>query len=148
MPVARGGLPGPQALNRDAGKLRMDLLPVEFLRATARALTFGASKYEDFGYLRGDGLDPSRVYAALWRHMLDWRMGVPADDESGLSHLDHACACLAMLVHLGQDEKAREPAAVFPQKPSDLAGLAKREAIGSFLNPTHPTASTEVSDVG
>jgi len=92
----------------DAGKLRMELLPPEFLTATAAVLTFGAEKYGDRNWERG--LQWSRAYGALQRHMWAWWNGERADAETGYSHLWHACCCLAFLVAYeardsGQDDR-------------------------------------------
>ena len=37
-------------------------------------------------------------YASAMRHLLKWAGGEDLDDESGLSHLDHAITNLAFLV--------------------------------------------------
>lgn len=80
----------------DMGKLPMHLLPPEFLTGTAAVLDFGAKKYAPRNWERG--LDYSRVFSALQRHMWAWWSGEGADDETGMSHLWHASCCLAFLV--------------------------------------------------
>lgn len=79
----------------DTGKVRMDLLPPEFLLGTAKVLDFGAQKYGDRNWEQG--LAWSRVFAALERHMWAWWGGENKDAETGLSHLHHASCCLAFL---------------------------------------------------
>lgn len=79
----------------DKDKVRMELLPVEALMGTAEVLTFGAKKYEDRNWEKG--IEYSRVYGALLRHMTAWWNGENVDLETGLSHLHHAGCCIAFL---------------------------------------------------
>lgn len=105
----------------DGGKVRYDLLPPEFLEATATILTFGANKYADRNWEKG--MKWGRVYGALMRHMWSWWGGVgpttnsflfgEVDPETKHSHLWHACCCLAFLVAyeergVGEDDRARK----------------------------------------
>lgn len=83
-------------LKYDGDKVRLELVPMEFLNAAGRALTFGASKYSEHNW--ANGIKISRLVGALLRHTSAWWAGEHEDPESGLNHLDHACACLAMLI--------------------------------------------------
>jgi hypothetical protein len=92
----------------DTGKLQLHLLPPEALAAAARAFGFGASKYAPWNW--AGGFSWSRLYAAQQRHMTAWWSGEETDPESGLSHLDHAMACMMMLaahreLGMGQDDR-------------------------------------------
>ncbi len=80
----------------DEGKLRFDLIPPEAEEALARVLTMGAAKYGDRNW--EEGIKFSRLYAAMRRHLNSHRTGEVLDPESGLPHLDHALANLAMMV--------------------------------------------------
>lgn len=80
----------------DAAKLPMHLLPPEFLTGTAAVLDFGAKKYSPRNWEQG--LNYSRVFSALQRHMWAWWAGESADVESGMSHLWHASCCIAFLM--------------------------------------------------
>jgi len=90
----------------DNDKIRMELLPPEFLYATATVLTFGANKYDDRNWELG--MKWSRVFGALMRHMWCWFAGNgptaksfafgSLDDDTKLSHLWHASCCMAFLV--------------------------------------------------
>lgn len=81
----------------DAGKPDLSLIPRPAAEALARALMFGAQKYGRYNYTQG--FEASRLVAACLRHLLAWQDGEDCDTESGLSHLDHSIACLAMLLH-------------------------------------------------
>lgn len=82
----------------DEGKVKYDLLPSEYLEATASVLTFGAGKYEDRNWEKG--MSWGRVFGALMRHLWAWwNPLVPdTDEETGYSHLWHASCCLCFLI--------------------------------------------------
>lgn len=82
----------------DGGKPPVDLVPAEFVLSAARAFAYGAVKYSRHNW-RG-GMKYSRLFSSLQRHLLAWNEGEELDPESGLSHLDHAAASLAMLVSM------------------------------------------------
>jgi hypothetical protein len=100
-PVKEGGK------KHDAGKPDLTLVPLALEEACARALGFGAGKYGRNNF-KG-GIKYTRVLAACLRHLRAWNERRDNDEESGLSHLDHAVACLAMLAHYesAPDLKAR-----------------------------------------
>jgi hypothetical protein len=74
----------------------LDLLTLEFLNGTAKALGFGAVKYGRYNF-KG-GIDHTRLLAAALRHLNQYNNCEDKDPESGLSHLDHASASLNMLM--------------------------------------------------
>jgi hypothetical protein len=95
----------------DTAKPRYDLLPPELLEATARVLTFGASKYGDRNWERG--MSWGRVFAALMRHLWAWWRGDATDPETGLSHLWHAACGIAFLIayeqrQIGTDDRPKK----------------------------------------
>jgi len=98
----------PKPRKNDSLKIRTDLLPPWALLDIAEIMTFGANKYSDYNYRNGNGLNWSRVYAALQRHILAWYTGEDLDDESGKSHLAHAGCCLIMLMDLVDHEKGKD----------------------------------------
>lgn len=79
----------------DPKKIPLWLVPVALLRAAGRALGYGARKYAANNWRKG--MAWSECYSALQRHLSAWLEGEDTDPESGLSHLDHATACLAFL---------------------------------------------------
>lgn len=80
----------------DAGKVRVDLVPAEFIYAVAAVLTYGAIKYDDWNWAKG--MRKGRIMAAAARHWIAYMVGEELDEESGLPHLWHMGCCVAMLV--------------------------------------------------
>lgn len=79
-----------------------DKLPIHLWPTTATAfgslaLLDGALKYGRTNY-RAVGVRASIYYDALNRHMNAWFEGQNDDNDSGLPHLSHALACIAILV--------------------------------------------------
>lgn len=89
-----------QAIKHDQNKIRMDLLPPNALEEIAKVLTHGAKKYEDWNYLKGNGLDLNRLYGACLRHLNSWHKGEENDKESSYSHIAHAACCLMMILEI------------------------------------------------
>ena len=80
----------------DSGKPRPELIPPEFLTATADILGYGAAKYGDRNWEKG--MNWSRIYGALIRHLNAWWSGESKDPETNKSHLWHAVANIAFLI--------------------------------------------------
>jgi hypothetical protein len=80
----------------DKGKLRLDLIPTEAIKALGEVLTYGAGKYGDRNW--EEGISYSRLYAATQRHLLYFWDGQKKDEESGLHPLWHALTDIAMLL--------------------------------------------------
>ena len=89
-----------KAVKHDNGKIRMELLPPNALEEIAKVFTFGANKYEEWNYIKGEGLSYSRVYGAALRHLNAWYKGELTDKETNESHLAHAGCCIMMLMEL------------------------------------------------
>lgn len=70
--------------------------PPEIQYGMARAFAYGAGKYGTWNWL--GGLTTMRLLAGVLRHLTQWTWEQTPDAESGLSHLDHAAAGLAMLM--------------------------------------------------
>lgn len=97
-----------EGVKHDTGKLPYHLIPPELLSAVADILDFGAKKYAPRNWEAG--MDWSRVFGALQRHMWAWWKGEKADPETGKSHLWHAACCIAFLVayeerKIGKDDR-------------------------------------------
>ena len=90
----------------DSTKLRWDLLDPDFPEGIVKILTFGAKKYEDNNWRKlKDSGGTDRCYAALMRHLTEWRKGNKIDSESGLSHLYHAACNLYFLEWFDKESK-------------------------------------------
>ena len=86
----------------DIGKVRTDLLPIKALMGVADVLTYGAGKYKDRNWEKG--LNFSRVYGALLRHLFAWWDSEDYDPESGKLHLAHVATNAMFLLHYAQSE--------------------------------------------
>lgn len=91
----------------DQDKNRLELVPPSTILALGEVLTFGAKKYEPWGWRKVDQAN-QRYYAAALRHLLAWRTGETLDPESGLTHLAHALCNISFLYELNIDEEVHE----------------------------------------
>lgn len=80
----------------DSDKIRLELLPPELIFAVGDIMTSGAKKYTDRNWELG--MNWSRVYGALMRHLWAWWRGDAGDPDTGRSHLWHAGCCIAFLI--------------------------------------------------
>jgi hypothetical protein len=85
-----------QRLKLDNSKDPWHLLPFDAIRGIVKVLAFGAGKYAARGWEAG--MEWSRCYAALMRHMTAWWEGEGKDQETGYSHLWHAGCCILFLI--------------------------------------------------
>lgn len=92
-----------QKYKKDAGKLRMDLIPPSAIKALATVLTYGANKYSESTW---HNVEPYRYKAALLRHIVAWMDGERLDEESQLPHLYHALTNLAFLIDMTESGRA------------------------------------------
>ncbi len=90
----------------DQGKLPYDLIAPEVLESLAKVLAFGAKKYAPRNW--ENGMDWSRVFSALQRHMWAWWKGESTDPETGFSHLAHAACCIMFLVAYEQRKVGKD----------------------------------------
>lgn len=85
-----------QGAKHDYEKVRVELLSSVALTEMAKALTFGAKKYEAWNWAKG--ISYTRVLGASLRHLLAYMSGEDKDPETGLSHIAHlACNCMFIL---------------------------------------------------
>lgn len=78
-------------------KMPLHLFPQTAVIYGALALLDGALKYGRSNW-RVAGVRASIYYDATLRHLNKWFEGEDIDSDSGLSHLSHALACLAIIV--------------------------------------------------
>jgi hypothetical protein len=86
-----------QAMKFDTEKIPTELFSVPAYLGVCRVLQFGAKKYAAWNWSKG--LLYMRVYAATLRHLMAWATGEDNDQETGLSHIDHAMCELMFLSH-------------------------------------------------
>lgn len=89
--------PSKAGVKFDKGKLRYSLLPNDAIQDIVRVLMKGADKYGDRNW--EGGLDFSRLYDAIKRHLDAWWDHEDNDPEDNLSHLSHAACNLLFLIH-------------------------------------------------
>lgn len=95
----------------DGGKTPYHLIAPEMLEGVGQVLEFGAKKYAPRNWELG--MDWSRPFSALMRHMWAWWRGEAADPETGMSHLWHAACCLMFLMayedrNTGNDDRPKK----------------------------------------
>lgn len=108
----------------DQAKVRADLYSGTAYLATCRGLTYGVTKYAAWNWAKG--LQYSRVFGALLRHLFAWYGGQERDAESGLSHLDHAGCCLMFLQHYHEKPAMYQR---FDDRPITADGLVRTSGL-------------------
>jgi hypothetical protein len=96
----------------DDDKLRLELIPVEFLWLCGAVLTMGGIKYDAWNWFKG--FEWSRAYGAILRHLTAAWGKEDFDDESKLLHLGHAAVEIMFMVMFqihgkGIDDRPIEP---------------------------------------
>ena len=93
-----------KGLKYDVDKLRFDLVDPKFEEGLVEILTMGAAKYKPNSWQNIEDAK-ERYYSALRRHISAYRKGEAVDEESGYSHLLHACCNLMFLAYFERNEK-------------------------------------------
>lgn len=78
-------------------KTPLHLVPPAAVKAEAEAFADGANKYGPYNW-REKGVSASVYIAACKRHLDDWWDGQQRASDSGVHHLGHARACLAIII--------------------------------------------------
>ena len=115
--------PAPGGLRHDTGKVRLDLLPPEWIWGLGQVMTAGAAKYEARNWEKG--MAWSKVLGPMLRHVYKWMSGEMYDVETGCHHLAmvawNALALMSYQIRLsGNDD-------VFPVMPVRLDGVRKEK---------------------
>ena len=85
-----------EGIKYDGGKDRFDLIPAEPLTALAKIYTMGFEKYGARNWEMG--IEWSRIFGAVQRHLWAFWNGEDIDPESGLPHVAHAAwGCFALI---------------------------------------------------
>ena len=75
-----------KALRYDKGKIRLDLIPHEWVWGLGEVLTKGVAIYTANNWKKG--MDWSRILGSLLRHLYKFVRGERFDKETGCHHLD------------------------------------------------------------
>ncbi|CAM3214633.1 dATP/dGTP diphosphohydrolase domain-containing protein [Pseudomonas fluorescens] len=125
-----------------SGKLPLHLWPVTATALGSLGLLDGMLKYGRSNF-RAVGIRASIYYDAASRHLNAWFEGEAVDPDSGLPHLAHALACLAIIVDAEAAGKLNDDR----MHPGGYRGLinsltphvARLKALHEDKNPTHYT---------
>lgn len=83
---------------KNAGKVKLSLVPLHLLGGAARVMEYGAEKYAPYNWAKG--MDWSECMDCLLRHLFKWWYCREQNDpETGEHHLDHAMCNLLFLLH-------------------------------------------------
>ena len=80
-----------------AARLPLDLVPPIAMQHLAAAFKDGGAKYGPFNW-REQQVSSTVYYAAAMRHLFAWFDGEDFADDSGVHHLAHAMACMAIVL--------------------------------------------------
>ena len=80
----------------DGDKLPFQLMPWDAVEEVCKVLQFGAKKYAPRNW--ESGFAWYRPWSAGMRHMTRWWLGEDNDQETGLSHIAHACCCMLFIL--------------------------------------------------
>lgn len=123
----------------DSGKPAMHLIAPEFVFALATVLGFGAEKYGDRNW--EEGMEWSRLFAAVQRHLWAWWSGETLDPESNLNHLAHAAFGLMVLVAYSARASGTDDRPAFAARlAADFEAMVKEE-LAAAARQYHPRAS-------
>lgn len=80
-----------------AKKIPLEVVPPSAIHALAEAFSDGVKKYGPYNW-RDKTISSSVYYGAALRHISAWWDGEDLAEDSGIHHLHHAIACIAMLI--------------------------------------------------
>lgn len=129
-----------------SNKIPFHLWPETASLLGALGLLDGALKYGRSNF-RACGVKASVYYDACRRHMDRWFEGEDNDPDSGLPHLAHALACLAILVDSGAAGKLTDDRMYpggFDKLMADMTPhVARLKALYADKHPKHFTKEVE-----
>jgi hypothetical protein len=80
-----------------AKKIPLELVPPSAIHALAEAFENGANRYGAYNW-RERTISSSVYYGAALRHLSAWWDGEEVAVDSGINHLHHALACIALII--------------------------------------------------
>lgn len=129
-------------------KLPLHLWPMSATALGSLALLDGALKYGR-GNFRAIGVRASIYYDAALRHLIKWFEGEERDPDSGLPHLSHALACIAILIEAESSglltDDRNYPGGTLDLLKSLTPHVARLKEVHKGKNPKHYTKG-DVSD--
>ncbi|MGF6154008.1 dATP/dGTP diphosphohydrolase domain-containing protein [Pseudomonas fluorescens] len=129
-----------------SGKLPLHLWPVTATALGSLGLLDGMLKYGRSNF-RAVGVRASIYYDAASRHLNAWFEGEVVDPDSGLPHLAHALACLAIIVDAeaaGKLNDDRMHPGGYRALINDLTPhVARLKEVHAGKNPQHYTIAGE-----
>ena len=75
----------------------ISVIPTASLLHLGEVMKLGATKYGPFNW-RETPVPAETYMDAAMRHLLSWQDGEDTDPESGMSHLAHVMACMAIII--------------------------------------------------
>lgn len=100
-----------EGIKYDEKKNRLDLIPFDALEEIGLVFSYGSLKYTDRNW--EGGMNWSRLFGAILRHLIAFWRGENFDPETNLSHLAHAgCGILMLLAtfrrQIGKDNRVEK----------------------------------------
>ncbi|MFE1815612.1 dATP/dGTP diphosphohydrolase domain-containing protein [Metapseudomonas otitidis] len=130
-----------------SGKLPLHLWPATATALGSLGLLDGMLKYGRSNF-RAIGVRASIYYDAACRHLNAWFEGEEEDPDSGLPHLAHALACLAIIVDAKAAGKLNDDRCTpggYRNLVSELTGHVSRlKDLHAGKSPTHYTIQERV----
>lgn len=124
-------------------KVPLHLVPPSCKHALAEAFADGANKYGPYNW-REKTVSASIYVAALQRHMDAWWDGEDVATDSGVPHLSHAMACIAIIVDamsVGKLNDDRPLRGAAPELQAAYAALKKGVTTKDDKPKHEPTAA-------
>lgn len=105
-------------------KPQLHLVPPAFSIYTATAFRDGAKKYGPYNW-RENAVIASTYVSAAKRHLDSWWDGEQFAEDSGVHHLAHAAACLAIIIDCIETGNLKDDRPL----PGNAAALIKRLTV-------------------
>ena len=81
----------------------ISVIPTASLLHLGEVMKLGATKYGPFNW-RETPVPAETYMDAAMRHLLSWQDGEDKDPESGMSHLAHVMACMAIIIDAKEND--------------------------------------------